>query len=95
MSRSAPLAKSLSAELQREVVAGHPLKGVMCVAIGFNKDDENEFLFATNHPEFPLAVVRLTWMVEKSPRWPRSQSLATFAEFQRHVAEANASLSNR
>jgi len=95
ISRSAPLAKSLSAELQREVVAGHPLKGVTCVAIGFNKDDENEFLFATNHPDYPLAVVRLTWMVEKSPRWPRAQSLAMFADFERHVAEANASATSQ
>lgn len=95
LSRTGPLAKSLSAELQREVATGHPLRGVECVAIGFNKDDENEFLFRTNRPEFPLAVVRLTWMVEKSPKWPPVRTLATFEDFVRHVAQAQAALAGR
>jgi hypothetical protein len=88
------LAGSAEAELAREVGSGHPLHGATCRAVGFNGDDPNEFLFATDRPATPLAFVHLTWQAERDPGWPYTvcyQSWEGFrAEWQTPEAERGA-----
>ena len=50
-------ADTLSQELQREVSPAHPLYQAVCSAVGRNREDPNEFLFLTDHPRMPLAVI--------------------------------------
>ena len=75
------LAGSAEAELAREVSSGHPLHGAICRAVGFNGDDPNEFLFATDRPAAPLAFVHLTWQAERDPGWPFAEVYAGWAAF--------------
>jgi hypothetical protein len=62
--------ESVEAELQLEVCPGHVLYGVPCRAVGWNPQDPNEFLFATNDPGLSFAFVHLTWRTEQDPTWP-------------------------
>jgi hypothetical protein len=64
------IASTLADELQREVCSEHPLAGHRCTAVAFNREDENEFLFVTTNPSFPVAVVHLTWEIERRPEYP-------------------------
>jgi hypothetical protein len=72
---------SLVGELQREVCPGHPLYRVVCVAVGRNREDPNEFLFGTDRPGMPLAFVHLTWAVEREPNFPWVQEYASWEAF--------------
>ena len=83
------IADSLVAELQREVSPLHALAGLVCVAVGFNREDENEFLFTTNSENIPLAVVHLTWEVEKRAKWPWMQTFLSFEAFRAHFDGAS------
>lgn|SRR5215468_3058097 len=65
-----PPGSSLVAELQREVCQAHPLYGRSCRVVAQSKDDPNEFVFVTDHSEYPIAFVHLTWQVETSPSFP-------------------------
>jgi hypothetical protein len=76
-----PYTQWLAAELQREVCDGHPLSGIDTKPIGFNQCDSNEFLFLTDHPTMPLALVHLTWQVETDPVWPWTRAFASLAEW--------------
>lgn len=65
------LAKSLLAELVKEVGRNHRLfeRAVEAVAFACQGDD---VLFLTNDPAWPLAAVHLTWRggTESDPTWP-------------------------
>jgi hypothetical protein len=71
----------LAAELQREVCPRHPLHGRECQAVAQATDDPNEFLFATNHPELPVAFVHLTWSVESTPTFPYTVGYRSWEAF--------------
>jgi hypothetical protein len=62
--------ESLEAELRSELCSGHPLFQLSCRVIGWNAEDPNEFLFATDDPKIPIAFVHLTWKTEQDPNWP-------------------------
>jgi hypothetical protein len=81
------IAGSLAAELQREVCPAHPLAGLQCEAVGFNKEDENEFIFVTDSPKIPVAFVHLTWEVERNPKFPWTHPFSSFEEFRKYFAE--------
>jgi hypothetical protein len=68
--REEELPGTLEAELRREVCPAHPLHGVECRAVARNREDFNEFLFATARPDMPLAFVHLTWAVETTATFP-------------------------
>jgi hypothetical protein len=68
-------------ELRREMPAGHVLKDCGLVAIGRCLADPNEFLFATDSPETPLAVVHLTWHAETNPVWPFTRTYRTVEDW--------------
>ena len=64
------IATRLVDELRREMPDGHQLASCRLRAIGQCHSDPNEFLFATDDPGRPLAVVHLTWREETDPTWP-------------------------
>lgn len=64
------LVESAEAELQSEVCERHPLYRVRCRVLAWNAEDTNEFLFATDAPDMPVAFVHLTWKRERDPTWP-------------------------
>jgi hypothetical protein len=68
-------------ELHREIGAGHPLFGVECQPIAFNAEGEKEFLFLTNRPDKPLAMVHFTWHTESDPYYPSVMSFSSIADF--------------
>lgn len=80
----------LVAELQREVCAGHLLHGRSCRAVAQATDDPNEFLFATDHPKFPVAFVHLTWTVESSPTFPYTVGYSSWEAFQQEWSRSSA-----
>jgi hypothetical protein len=63
-------AAPFEAELQRELVACHPLFGVAVNAIGVGFNDD--VLFQLHDGSDRVAVVHLTWRgrAEIDPRWP-------------------------
>ena len=75
-------AKSLAAELQRELSAGHPLFGqtVATVALRYDCDD---VLFSIGRTPERFAVVHLTWAGKRdcSPQWPRTEMFDTLDQF--------------
>jgi hypothetical protein len=79
---------TLDAELQREVCPGHPLSRVACRAVARNLEDGNEFVFATAHPDMPVAFVHLTWQVERSPRYPYTMGYPSWEAFRSSWAYA-------
>jgi hypothetical protein len=41
-----------------------------------SRDDPKEFVFLTDHPDYPIAVIHLTWQAEKSGDFPWSGGIA-------------------
>jgi hypothetical protein len=82
-----PPDRTLVGELQREVCPGHPLYGVVCVTVGRNREDPNEFLFMTNRPGMPLVFVHLTWAMERDPTFPWVQGYESWEAFRAAWAE--------
>jgi hypothetical protein len=74
-------ASTLSAELQRECCPAHPLHGRRCAPVAAARDDPNEFLFVTDHPEYPIAFVHLTWSVETDPMFPYTVGYRSWEAF--------------
>jgi len=62
-------ARGFEAELKKEMSPAHPLSGLeaQCVA---RRKDRDDFLFRFPGAQRPLAVVHLTWHVEKSADFP-------------------------
>ena len=71
---------TLSAELSRELPPQHVLKGVpvKCLA---RRQDRDDVLFELNDGSGRLAVVHLTWQVEREPSWPRTVVYAGVSEW--------------
>ncbi len=65
----AETARDIEDELRREIPDGHVLAGCQFKAIG-ESDNYDDFLFATDSDDIPLASVHLTWRVESDPTWP-------------------------
>jgi hypothetical protein len=80
----------LADELRREVCPGHLLHGRECQPVAQATDDPNEFAFATDHPDFPVAFVHLTWSVETSPKFPYTVGYPSWAAFKRHWSKDEA-----
>lgn len=57
------------AELKKEVCALHPLHGQQARCIGRRKD-RDDYLFLFPASSRPVAVVHLTWSVEKTADFP-------------------------
>ncbi|WP_152049224.1 hypothetical protein [Tautonia marina] len=74
---------SLSAELQRECCPAHPLRDRTCVPVAAARDDPNEFLFVTDHPEYAIAFVHLTWSVERDRMFPYTVGYGSWEAFRR------------
>ena len=74
-------APSLATELRRECCPGHLLHGRSCVPVAANRDDPNEFVYLTDHPDCPIAFVHLTWSVESSPIFPYAIGYAGWEAF--------------
>lgn len=75
------LVGSVESELAREVCRDHLLHDVDCRVVGFNSNDTNEFLLATDMPAIPLVFVHLTWQQEEDPSWPFTEVYAGWEAF--------------
>ena len=85
-----PRSISLTNELNREVSPSHPLYGVDCQAIAINRQDSDDILFLTSHPEMPLAYVHLTWNKEDSSTFPFTKGYLSCEAFRRDWLEETA-----
>jgi len=74
------LAKNLVAELRNEVSAGHVLYSMPARAIA-RRTDNDVVLSEVDSPSFRYAVMHLTSNPESDPRWPSSETYASFAEW--------------
>ncbi len=64
------VALNLSDELQRETCTKHPLHGCSTRAVAYCRTDPNEVLYLTDHKDYPLACVHLTWERERQESFP-------------------------
>ncbi len=73
----------LAKELQRELCLGHPLYGCKCQAVAYSEEPNqyDDVIFLTNHPEYPIAFVHLTWKKETSPDFPFTFGYKTWDSF--------------
>jgi hypothetical protein len=76
-------------ELRREMPPGHVLAECAILAIGIS-DNYDDFLFATDCRDKPIATVHLTWSCETDPAWPSTVVYSTVGEWivamkQQHV----------
>lgn len=76
-----PLAATLEAELQREIRLGHPLYGFECWAVARSRVDFNNFLFTTSRPDMPMALVHMTWVMERTGVFPYTVGYGAWEEF--------------
>lgn len=83
-----PLAFTFEAELQREVCPEHPLHAVECLAVARNREHFDEFIFATAHPDMPVAFVHLTWTVESTPTFPYTVGYPSWEAFRAAWADS-------
>ncbi len=71
---------SLVAELEREVCVGHPLWR-LSVRLLARRQDCDDVLFEVEDRSGRVAVVHLTFSVEKDPRWPITEIFQSLEEF--------------
>jgi hypothetical protein len=64
------VAETVLGELRREMCDRHPLAGVECRPVAWEAWSQKDFLFLTARPDMPVALVHLTWAVEREPDWP-------------------------
>lgn len=90
------IAPTVSAELRREICDRHPLAGAACQPVAWNAAGGKDFLFLTDRPDMPVALVHFTWGFESDPAWPfviRYRNLSHFVGRERRwVAEARVGL---
>ena len=72
--------KGIEDELRREMPEGHVLAQCEILAIGAS-DNYDDFLFATDCPNKPIAAVHLTWSAETDPAWPSTVVYASIDEW--------------
>ena len=72
---------SVIGELHREMCPTHPLVGVQCRPIAYDSKIKKDFLFETDRPDMPLALVHFTWAIESDPRWPWITAFANIEKF--------------
>ena len=72
---------SVEDELQRELCKTHPLYHRSCRVVGRHSAHPDEYLFAVDLGDGPLAFVHLTWELESDPNWPYTVMYASYEEF--------------
>ncbi len=68
------------AELAREISSKHVLSGVPVEAIGFRQDCD-DVLFKLLDGSSRVAVVHLTFQVERDPKWPATELFGSLEDF--------------
>ena len=81
-------------ELRREISVGHVLAECEVMAIG-ESDNYDDYLFGTNCPSKPLALVHLTWKVESNPEWPFTAVYASLDDWIDAMVHDHADFSRR
>ncbi len=81
-------AQSLELELSKELAAGHPLFGHRVRAVA-RRIDNDEVLFEVDSPNYPYAMVHLTWSgkPESDPTWPSTQLFPAWEDWVERRAE--------
>ncbi len=75
--------RALEAELKREVRRGHPLYSVPVEAVA-RRDDCDEVLFSLDGSS-AVAVVHLSYSLEKDSSWPHTQAFDSHEEWRVQV----------
>ena len=81
------VADTLVDELLREMAPGHCLEGMSFKAVASCAVDPNNFVFLTNDPEYPIALVHLTWLAEEHPGYPACQLYDSLEEWNTQMEE--------
>jgi hypothetical protein len=73
-------AEALARELRKEIGPGHVLYGKRVLALA-RRPDTDEAVFAVDDRDYPLAVVRLSWITvpELSPEYPPTRRYPSVA----------------
>ncbi len=77
------VAPTVREELPREVGSRHPLAGVDCRPVAYNRMGCKDYLFLTNRADMPVVAVHFTWGREADPAWPAVQIYPNLREFVR------------
>lgn len=72
--------QSAEEELRRECNDGHVLHGVKATPVAYRCDCD-DCLFRLQHPTYRYAVVHLTYNIETSPLWPKTELFASLNLF--------------
>lgn len=78
-----PVARGLEAELERELIPGHPLYGWRAIAVG-RRFDVDDVLYFLPRGEHPLAAVHLLWREKvngEDSSWPRAALYTSLEEW--------------
>lgn len=77
----------LNNELHREMPIGHELHGLDTEVVALCVWTHQDFLFVTNNPEKPIALVHLTWSKETDPTWPHTTVFRNIDEWRAEMKE--------
>jgi hypothetical protein len=80
-----PISTGLEAELEKEVVPGHPLYGHRVAAVG-RRFDRDEVLYFIKDGAYPLAVVHLLWREKvegEDSLWPWTVFYSSMEEWRK------------
>ena len=79
--------KVLSEELKSELPEGHVLYAAQVRPVAVHVLTHKDFIFSTDIPESPIAVVHLSWKSESDPDWPMTRVYLTLEDWSEKMAE--------
>lgn len=82
--------ESLNEELHREIPPGHLLYGLTTTVVAVCTVTHKDFIFATNDPVQPIALVHLMGTKGTTPKWPYTTVFRTLDEWTAEMKEWNA-----
>ena len=74
--------KVLNDELHREMPEGHVLYQLTTEVVAVCTVTHKDFVYVTDDPEKPIAIVHLTWSQESNPIWPRTQVFTSLQDLE-------------
>lgn len=77
--------KVLNDELHREMPEGHILYQLATKVVAVCTVTHKDFVYVTDDPDKPIAIVHLTWSQETNPAWPRTQVISSLHDLELEV----------
>ena len=69
------------AELRWEMPESHMLQGMLLEAVAVCLDNGKDYLFVTDHPKSPIAIVHLTFRKQRDASWPCTNVLESLSDW--------------